>query len=82
METKVVNIKVAELQKENYENFLDWNKNPNHLYIGRNTTFYVPGTIKSKWCNPFSVKKYGLDVSLESYEKYKRRMFVDESKKI
>jgi hypothetical protein len=33
-------------------------------------SFYVPGAKKSKWANPFSVKKYGLDKCLELYENY------------
>ena len=31
---------------------------------------YVKGTEKSKWCNPFPVKKYGLKKCLEKYENY------------
>lgn len=33
---------------------------------------YVKGANKSKWYNPYSVKKYGLDECLILYEKYIR----------
>jgi len=35
-------------------------------------SFYVPGTVKSKWVNKFSVKKYGREGCLKEYEKYIR----------
>ena len=43
---------------------------PNHVYIGRNMSFYIKGTFASKWQNPFSVKKYGRDACLEKFEEY------------
>lgn len=45
-------------------------KNPNYIYIGRNMSFYVKGANKSKWANPFSVKKYGREKCLEMYKEY------------
>ena len=68
----VVNIKKKELNKNNYKDFEDWNANSNHLYIGRNMCAYVPGTIGSKWKNPFSLKKFTLETSLEKYEEHIR----------
>lgn len=70
--SKVVNIRKKELNKRGYKDFNDWNRLDNSVYIGRNMTFYVDGTEKSKWCNPFSVKKYGRDKCLELYENYVR----------
>jgi hypothetical protein len=35
-------------------------------------SFYVPGTIGSKWRNPLSVKKYGREGCLERYEAFIR----------
>jgi hypothetical protein len=35
-------------------------------------SFYVPGANKSKWYNPFSVKKYGREECLKKYEEYIR----------
>ena len=64
----IVNVKKAELQKRGFSDFMAWNQVEGHVYIGRNMDFYVKGTKKSKWCNPFSVKKYGLDECLRLYE--------------
>lgn len=54
---EVVNVKKEHLKKSGYTDFEDWNNRENHLYIGRNMSFYVKGTYASKWKNPFSVKK-------------------------
>lgn len=67
---QVVNIRKAELNKRHIANFQEWTKLPNTLYIGRNMEYYVPGTIKSKWHNPYSVQKYGLDTCLQLYENH------------
>ena len=40
------------------------NLSNNHIYIGRNMTFYVPGSVKSKWSNIFKVKECGRDECL------------------
>lgn len=66
----VVNVKKKELQKRGFKDFQDWNSKENTLYIGRNMSYYVPGTTKSKWCNPYSLKKFTLEKSLELYESY------------
>lgn len=68
--TKVVNVKKATLIKNGYKDFQDWVNKPNHVYIGRDTSFYVPGAKASKWANPFPVKKYGRDKCLELYRDY------------
>ena len=67
---EVVNIKKKYLNENGYADFEEWNKHANHIYIGRNMNFYVKGTIGSKWKNPFSVKKYGREKSLQLYEEY------------
>lgn len=68
--TKIISVKKKNLNKLGYKDFEDWNRDPNHIYIGRNMSFYVKGAIESKWKNPFSVKKYGRDDCLKMYEKY------------
>jgi len=68
----VVNIKKKELNKNGYKDFEDWNANSDHIYIGRNMCAYVPGTIGSKWKNPFTLKKYTLETALEKYEDHVR----------
>ena len=40
--------------------------------FGRDMSVYVKGAIGSKWCNPFSLKKYTRDESLKLYEEYIR----------
>ena len=72
--TKVVNVKKRYLNQDGYVDFQHWqNSSPTqHLYIGRDMSFYVPGTTKSKWCNPFSIKKYGLQECLIRYEQHVR----------
>ena len=69
---QVINISKKQLNKNNYNNLLHWLEDPNHIYIGRNMNFYVEGANASKWQNPFTVKKYGLDDCLKLYEEYVR----------
>ena len=68
--SSVINVRKKDLNKQGYRDFLHWSEYPSHVYIGRNMTFYVPGTSKSKWSNPFSVKKYGRDECLQLYKQY------------
>jgi len=42
------------------------------IYIGRACNMGGWRLKKSKWCNPFSVKKYGREKALEMYEEYVR----------
>lgn len=68
--TKIVNVKKTFLNKNGYKDFDEWIKCKNHVYIGRNMSFYIPGATGSKWANPYSVKKYGRDTCLELYKDY------------
>ncbi len=65
----VCNVRKAQLNKRNIKDFEEWNSLDN-TFIGRNMNFYVKDTLKSKWYNPFSVKKYGRDKCLELYKNY------------
>lgn len=67
---EVINIRKAQLKKRGYTDLEDWLQNKNHVYIGRNMVFYVPGAVASKWKNPFSVKKYGRENCLKMYREY------------
>ncbi|AYV86944.1 MAG: protein of unknown function DUF4326 [Sylvanvirus sp.] len=69
-QTKIVNVKKAKLNKNIINDFAGWVSNSNNIYIGRNMAFYVPGTFKSKWANPFPVKTHGRDKCLELYREY------------
>ena len=72
-------LRQKELNKRGIKDFQEWNAKKNTLYIGRNMSFYVPGTTKSKWANPFSVKKYGRKKCLELYEEYiKKSDLIDD----
>ena len=66
----VVSVKKAELNKRNIANFQEWSERKDTMYIGCNMSFYVPGTNKSKWADPYSVKKYGREDCLKMYEEY------------
>ena len=70
--TTVVNVKKQFLNKAGYNNFQDWIKNPNHVYIGRDMSYYVEGAKGSKWGNPFKVNVVGINKCLELYEEYIR----------
>lgn len=63
----VVNVKKAELKKRGIADFSEWQERKESLYIGRNMSFYIKGAVGSKWRNPFSVKKYGLETCLKMY---------------
>ena len=66
----IINISKANLKKLKYNNLEDWLKDPNHIYIGRDMSFYVKGAKASKWCNPYSAKKYGREECLKLYRDY------------
>lgn len=70
--TRVINVKVAELRSDGYPTLDAWlQASPEHVYIGRRVV-YVKGAEHSKWHNPFSVKKFGIDQCLAKYEDYIR----------
>ena len=69
--SNVVNVKKIYLNIMGFKDFNEWKLNPNNVYIGRKNC-HVDGTEKSKWANPFSVKKYGRDQCLILYENYIR----------
>jgi hypothetical protein len=73
----VINVKKSELNKRGIKDFMEWKNKTNSLYIGRNMTFYVPGTNASKWQNPFTLKKYGIDC-LNMYESHVRKNLIQD----
>ena len=68
MATRVC-IRKASLNKLGYRDLEHWLEDPNHIYIGRQNA-WVKGAKHSKWHNPYSVKKYGLELCLKLYEQY------------
>ncbi len=70
MSPKVISSKKSCLKKLGYNSLEQWLDEPNHIYIGRDMQVYVKGANGSKWKNPFSVKKYGLDECIRLFEEY------------
>ena len=66
---EVIDIHKANLKKLGYRDLEHWLEDENHVYIGRSSP-YVKGANKSKWYNPFSVKKYGREGCLNLYRDY------------
>lgn len=65
----VINCKVAHLRKLGYANLLEFlDASPDHVYIGRDMSMYVPGAVGSKWKNPFKLKNHSIEESLRLYE--------------
>ena len=67
---EIINIRKLNLNKLGYRDLEHWLENKNHIYIGRNMSFYVKGANKSKWFNPFTEKKHGRYECLELYKNY------------
>lgn len=75
----VINIRKANLNKMGYRDLEHWLENPNHIYIGRNMSFYVKGANESKWANPFSVKEFGREDCLKFYQEHiKESSLIDD----
>jgi hypothetical protein len=68
-----MNMHKADLKREGYRDFEHWKEGENHVYVGRNMSFYVKGADGSKWGNPFRGKKWTAEQSLDLYEKYIRQ---------
>lgn len=68
----VVDVHENNLKLLNYVDLADWVKHPNHVYIGRDMTRYVPGAVGSKWGNPFKSRKQGRKFCCDSYKDYVR----------
>jgi len=65
----LIDVHKKNLQKHGFSSFKEWKENENHLYIGRNMTFYIKGAEGSIWANKYTVKKYGLEKCLELYKR-------------
>lgn len=74
----IVNVRKENLRKLGFDDLDDWLKDPNHIYIGRDMSFYVKGAIGSKWQNPYSVKKYGRESCLKMYENYALKNLIND----
>lgn len=66
----VVNVHKKDLNKLGYKDLVEWIKQPNHLYIGRDMTRFVPGAVHSKWHNPNKSKTVGREQSCKMFREY------------
>ena len=83
-ETKVVKVNVDELRKyTKYKNISEWLEDANNVYIGRQARINVNGVYiginRSRWANPYSVKDYGIERSLELYRAHLEDLLKSES---
>ena len=77
METRAVCIKVSNLRKMGYTDLEQWLSDPDNVYTGRRGRIFItdPATgnkryfayAGSKWQNPYSLKDYPLEKSLQLY---------------
>lgn len=55
----LVNVRVAYIRPEGYDNLKEWCKNKNNVYIGRKGVVIIDGKRyppnDSKWCNPYKI---------------------------
>lgn len=72
-ETFPVCIKAQHIRPK-YDSLKEWLADPQNVYVGRSGRIFVnkeyfayPG---SKWQNPFTVKKYGLEQCIELYKQH------------
>lgn len=72
---RVVNVSVKCIRPK-YNDIHEWLLKKKHVYIGRNVVYV--GVPASKWANPYSAKKFGLDKCLSKYEKYVRDNLYDD----
>lgn len=80
MTTTAVCIKVNSLRKMGYADLEQWMNDDCNEYVGRNGRIFItdPKTKekkifhypRSKWANPFTLKEYSLERSLEKYREH------------
>lgn len=68
--TTVVNVRVRHLRQNGYKDLVEWTKNPNNVYVGRDMTHYVPGAVGSMWQNPFKEKQFGREECVRRYKEH------------
>ena len=76
IKTTTQSVKVAHLRKK-YGKDVDlrkWLENSNNIYVGRRGRIFIDGEIfhypESQWANPYKVKDYSLDESLQLYRQH------------
>ena len=72
-----VSLKKYALTGRGFKSFEDWNSDPNHIYIGRDMSHYVPEALGSKWGNPFRAKKSNKNSLNKCLKRYEDRIRKD-----
>jgi len=77
MSTRAVCVKVGNLRKMGYVDLEQWLSDPNNLYTGRRGRIFITNSetkekryfayAGSKWYNPYNLKEYPLEKSLQLY---------------
>lgn len=94
--TERVCIKVSSLRELNFENLEEWMADENNIYVGRHGKIFIhyiddSGNKnrrmfhykKSKWCNPFPVKEFGLDKFLQMFKEHILKVdYLDDIKEL
>jgi len=73
-------IKVKNLREHGYSDLREWMDDEDNVYVGRRGRIFIHTNGKkeifhykgSKWQNPFKLKDYSLEESLEKFEEYIR----------
>lgn len=69
---QVVDVHKKSLKDQGHASLEAWlASDTDHIYIGRRM-FNVKGAERSKWANPFCVKKHGLDECIRLYREHLR----------
>jgi len=69
-EPHVICVRKAQLQQIGYRDLEHWLEYANHVYVGRNMTFYVKAAVGSKFRNPFNVKKFGRQGCIDKFREH------------
>lgn len=79
MTTTAICIKASNLRKKNYNNFREWLKNKNNVYVGRYGRIFIDKEIfhyiQSKWYNPYKLNKEKSNIN-EVLLKYLNHLFT------
>jgi Domain of unknown function (DUF4326) len=66
----VICVRKKGLQELGYRDLEHWLEYSNHVYVGRNMTFYVKAAVGSAFRNPFNVKKFGRRGCIDKFREH------------
>ena len=85
--TTVVNVRVAHIRLQGYDNLRSWTSDENNVYIGRAGVVFIKKGDKNErfprkasiWANPFKIGKgYTRETCLIAYEHYIRKKIEED----